>query len=101
LIYPIQLDLNTNDDEICEINFGAYHSLVRVRESQGRFDYLVSWGWNHCGQCGQYKSEEKVKPGRLKSTPECRVLQISCGYNHSLMMTEDKRLFGCGGNEVY
>jgi hypothetical protein len=61
------------------------------------------------GQCGQGLELECVKIGEVMGyywldhlrLPKTKLIQIEAGTNHSLFLTSEGELLGCGGNEFY
>ena len=53
-------------------------------------------GWNKNGQCG-LSSPDITIPQPLASVP-LRITKVSCGWNHTLALTEHGRVFVWGSN---
>ena len=61
---------------------------------------LFGWGANSYGQLGLgYDSEQENLPKRVETT-SARFVKLTGGGGHTLAVTEDGRLFGCGWNQV-
>lgn len=75
---------------------GSEFSLVITTAGE-----VFSWGRNDKGQLGRGKlsKEEERKPKLMKSLAVCTVVQITCGANHCLALTDDGRLFSWGCNK--
>ncbi|RZF39897.1 hypothetical protein LSTR_LSTR010525 [Laodelphax striatellus] len=87
---PKQIDLNDVNEPIANITAGAHHTALLTDEGK-----VYVWGSNSCGQLGLSDGIKKCsKPTRL-SIKE-KVLQIVCGYLHTLMLTEEKYLLVFG-----
>ncbi|OQS53766.1 pim1 [Ecytonucleospora hepatopenaei] len=72
---------------------GAHHSFAINVISQG-----FGWGSNCNGQLGTgtFLSED------LKHKLEIENIdQIECGYNHTILLTKEKKLYGCGDNAQF
>ncbi|XP_039294188.1 X-linked retinitis pigmentosa GTPase regulator isoform X2 [Nilaparvata lugens] len=91
---PKQVELNDVNEPIASLTAGAQHSALLT---DGGKVYI--WGSNSCGQLGLSDGIKKCsKPTRLAVKE--KVLQIACGYMHTLMLTEEKYLlvFGEGSS---
>ena len=73
---------------------GQYHSVAL--DDQGR---VYAWGWGVHGQLGTGDIEDLAEPRRIflfkKRTR--KVVQIACGYAHTMLMTDEGQVwaFGC------
>lgn len=82
-----------NRDEnynFAKISGGSYHSFGINNEGEA-----FSWGSNCNGQLGTGNLESadlkyKISMNRIKT--------IECGYNHTLLQTDDTKVYGCGEN---
>jgi alpha-tubulin suppressor-like RCC1 family protein len=72
------------NEVIVDMSCGAYHSMVLTQNSD-----VYAWGHNHCGQIGN-RSEElfQLIPIKLNDFNDEKVIAISCGFNHSLALTD-------------
>ena len=53
-------------------------------------------GWNSVGQLGLGHTEEVLLPAKV--TPLPPVSSVSCGWNHTLILSEEGQVFVCGSN---
>ena len=83
--------------DIIAISCGAYHSLVLTQNGG-----IYGFGNNSFGQLGFELSDNIskpiLKPQKLTSFEGEIVLTISCGFNHSLALTECGHVFSWGHN---
>ncbi|GMT27543.1 hypothetical protein PFISCL1PPCAC_18840, partial [Pristionchus fissidentatus] len=59
---------------------------------------VVVWGKNDMGQLGTGDTMFRAKPVVLASLSEMKVVDIALGDSHSLFLTQDGRVFACGGD---
>lgn len=64
------------------------------------------WGQNQCGQCGFPQEEKEIAvPKELKSPlwneTDNKIINVSCGDRHTVMITEKNRVIVFGGNYNY
>lgn len=98
ILLPTIVDLsslNLKPESIVKIVGGAGHSLILDDEGK-----VYGCGWNDKGQVGtdqQYlqfkylKSLETVTKGQL-------IIDIACGWNSSMALTQDGKIYGWGSN---
>ncbi|KAK7873892.1 hypothetical protein R5R35_005749 [Gryllus longicercus] len=74
---------------------GANHSLA-VNE----WGQLFSWGSDSHGQLGMSQEMDvQPKPKIVKGLATCHVIQITCGLNHCLALTNNGDIYSWGSNE--
>ncbi|XP_035761298.1 RCC1-like G exchanging factor-like protein [Neolamprologus brichardi] len=88
LVEPLQT-------RVVQVACGRAHSLV-LTDREGVF----SMGNNAYGQCGRRIVEDEVYSGshiihKIESFSS-RVIQVACGQDHSLFLTETGKVFACG-----
>lgn len=91
---PVQVPIPF-DGHIETMSGGGGHVLIYTDRNR-----LYSCGWNNKGQLGlgdllDRNTFEKI---RLELHPDERVLQLSCGWDTSAVLTTNHRLFVFGGN---
>ena len=77
----------------------AYHTILVTRNGK-----LFGYGWNNNGQLGiGKKSFKESLPLELTSFTQefsdYNIIQISCGFHHTLFLTDDGRVICCGSNQ--
>ncbi|XP_023035510.2 probable E3 ubiquitin-protein ligase HERC4 [Drosophila willistoni] len=89
---PFRLVAGLQDIEVSAIACGSSHSLVLTKSG-----VVMSWGVNDCGQLGQ-TTNSRV-PTMVK-VPDKKPLfvQIACGNEHSLALTNDGTIYSWGSN---
>ncbi|KAJ5075752.1 claret isoform a [Anaeramoeba ignava] len=69
---------------------------------------LFGCGWNEYGQLGlgESRKEEKIyKLTKIRNIPKGKIIDIQCGYWHSIMLIEDenenpkRKLYSCGNHQ--
>ncbi|XP_067347985.1 RCC1-like G exchanging factor-like protein isoform X1 [Channa argus] len=88
LVEPLQT-------RVVQVACGRAHSLV-LTDQEGVF----SMGNNAYGQCGRRIVEDEVYSGshiihKIEGF-DSRVVQVACGQDHSLFLTETGKVFACG-----
>ena len=58
--------------------------------------FIWSFGENYIGQLGTGNTTTHFNPQRIEDIPP--VLSVSCGYEHTLIITTDSNLWSCGDN---
>lgn len=79
------------DNHISQISGGWRHTMAITTEGK-----LYGWGWNKFGQVGAGDNVDHCSPVQVKFPHEQKVVQISCGWRHSLAVTERQNLFSWG-----
>lgn len=93
---PVALPLaNPLQTQVVQVACGRAHSLV-LTDQEGVF----SMGNNAYGQCGRQIVEDEVYSGshtihKLEGFSS-RVVQVVCGQDHSLFLTETGKVYACG-----
>lgn len=93
---PVSLPLlNPQETRVLQVSCGRAHSLV-LTDSEGVF----SMGNNTFGQCGRKIVEDEVYSGshvvhKIEGF-DSRVIQVACGQDHSLFLTDRGSVFACG-----
>ncbi|KAI8797509.1 E3 ubiquitin-protein ligase HERC4 isoform X1 [Biomphalaria glabrata] len=75
---------------VIQVAAGASHSVVLTQAHE-----VLTWGKNTEGQLGRGDVEESSRgtPKLVKSLAVCCVLQVACGYDHTIVLTNE----GCVG----
>lgn len=77
------------------VSCGFKHTVAR--SSLGK---VFTWGWGGMGQLGHGGTECELSPrqlaGECESLMKKKVIQVSAGYSHTVVMTEGRKLFWCG-----
>ncbi len=84
-----------NDENITAVCCGGWHSLALT--SNGK---VYAWGSNRFGQIGnECDNECQLTTIKIEKFEEKTIVAISCGYYHSLALTENGRIYSWGNNE--
>lgn len=94
-IYPIpKLVKSLATKQIVQIACGQFHSLALTNSGE-----LYSFGANLLGQLGLgFENEKVVKPTLVKSLAGVPISYLSCGGNHSFIISKSGAVFGWGKN---
>ncbi|KAK1393048.1 Ultraviolet-B receptor UVR8 [Heracleum sosnowskyi] len=76
---------------ISQISGGWRHTMALT--SNGK---LYGWGWNKFGQVGVGDNLDHCFPMPVTFPHEEKVVQISCGWRHTLAVTEKENIFSWG-----
>jgi len=60
---------------------------------------VFSWGMGVFGQLGHENVWDEGQPKVIEALLEKKIIQVACGYNHSLALTDDGRVFTWGSSE--
>jgi hypothetical protein len=83
-----------SDLNITVIKCGANYSLALTQSGE-----VYAWGSNYSGQIGCGDNDIKSMPRKLKALNDIKIKMISCGYNHSMALTENGCVYSWGCNE--
>lgn len=89
--------LKSNNFVSC-VSQGTNHMLFVLN------DIIYSTGANEYGQCGDGNTKNIHTPviiSKLFNTPKNKIIQIECGYNHSILLSNSGKLYGIGRNQEY
>jgi len=93
LLYPHACEPLKNI-KVQKVACGRQHTLILTATGE-----LLTCGSNEFGQCGNGKSGEgiaEVLPVRPDDTMGVRFIDIGCGLDHSMALTEDGRIYSWG-----
>ncbi|KAL5145968.1 Ultraviolet-B receptor UVR8 [Glycine soja] len=80
-----------SDKLISQVSGGWRHSMALT--STG---LLYGWGWNKFGQVGVGDNVDRCSPVQVKFPHDQKVVQISCGWRHTIAVTEKENVFSWG-----
>ncbi|XP_046945367.1 RCC1-like G exchanging factor-like protein isoform X4 [Lynx rufus] len=91
---PLPLD-RPQDTQVLQVSCGRAHSLI-LTDREGVF----SMGNNSYGQCGRNVVEDEIYSESHRVTRlqdfEGQVVQVVCGQDHSLFLTDKGEVYSCG-----
>jgi alpha-tubulin suppressor-like RCC1 family protein len=87
-----ELNVNLSDKYIIDISCGSFHSLALTNYGE-----VYAWGFNLYGQIGIGSEKVQLIPKNVSGFNE-KVVMISCGWIHSLALTESGRVFFWGSD---
>jgi alpha-tubulin suppressor-like RCC1 family protein len=83
------------DEFIVDMSCGAYHSIVLTQNKE-----LFVWGYNCFGQTGNGSEElYQLTPIKLNAFNNEKVIEISCGFHHSMALTDCGHVYSWGDND--
>jgi hypothetical protein len=96
VIHKPRINQYLSDEKIIDIRCAVAHSLALSSKGE-----VFAWGYNEDGQIGNGKNGFYAHvsiPIKVNGFDNEKVVMISCGYWHSLALTESGRVFGWGLN---
>ncbi|KAL2498540.1 Ultraviolet-B receptor UVR8 [Abeliophyllum distichum] len=76
---------------ISQISGGWRHTMALTTNGE-----LYGWGWNKFGQVGVGDNVDHCSPVQVKFPHDQKVVCISCGWRHTLAVTEMQNVFSWG-----
>eukprot|EP00268_Persea_americana_P066002 TRINITY_DN8903_c0_g1_i3.p1 TRINITY_DN8903_c0_g1~~TRINITY_DN8903_c0_g1_i3.p1 ORF type:complete len:194 (+),score=46.61 TRINITY_DN8903_c0_g1_i3:214-795(+) len=89
-LIPHQLEALRNNF-VTQISGGWRHTMAFTSDGS-----LYGWGWNKFGQIGIGDSDDRCSPVQVKFPQDQKVVQISCGWRHTLAVTDKDNVFSWG-----
>ncbi|CAB4277910.1 unnamed protein product [Prunus armeniaca] len=89
-LVPHKLEALSNN-YICETAGGWRHTMALTSDGK-----LYGWGWNKFGQVGVGDNIDHCSPVQVKFPHDQKVVQITCGWRHTLAVTERQNVFSWG-----
>jgi alpha-tubulin suppressor-like RCC1 family protein len=89
---PIKVN-GFNDEKVIQITCGEWHSMALTESG-----HVFSWGLNSSGQLGLEKTNKANKPSIVSLSNEIPIKKISCGREHSLLLSRDAHIYWFGNN---
>ncbi|XP_020204704.1 ultraviolet-B receptor UVR8 isoform X1 [Cajanus cajan] len=80
-----------SDKFISQVSGGWRHSMVLTSSGQ-----LLGWGWNKFGQIGVGNNLDYCSPVQVNFPRDQKVRQISCGWRHTIAITERDNVYSWG-----
>ncbi|XP_074304705.1 ultraviolet-B receptor UVR8-like [Silene latifolia] len=87
---PYKLEALSNTT-ISQISGGWRHTMAVTSEGK-----LYGWGWNKFGQVGVGDNVDRCSPVQVLFPDDQKVVQICCGWRHTLAITERNNVFSWG-----
>ncbi|XP_042373705.1 ultraviolet-B receptor UVR8 isoform X2 [Zingiber officinale] len=79
------------DNDISQVSGGWRHTMALTTDGR-----LYGWGWNKFGQLGIDDNDDRCSPVQVKLPADQKLKQISCGWRHTLALTERGNVFSWG-----
>lgn len=76
---------------IFQVSGGWRHTMALDDEGK-----LFGWGWNKFGQVGVANNDDHNSPQLVKIPVSERITQVSCGWRHTVAITEKDNVFSWG-----
>lgn len=93
LVYPNWKEVTLLQEPIVHIAAGDMHNLVI-----GYSGSCYSWGMNAKGQLGIGSTDNSNVPVRVRLPFGTKARLSSCGFRHSLVLSQDNRMYSFGSN---
>ncbi|BES87517.1 e3 ubiquitin-protein ligase [Nesidiocoris tenuis] len=91
----LQLVPGLEASKVREVACGEYHSMALTVWGE-----LFTWGCNNHGQLGHNTQSDIIaRPKIVKALATHTIVQIACGYRHSLALTNRGELYAWGAND--
>lgn len=88
--FPMKIQSLNNVDFV---ECGGFHTICKTFSNE-----IFSWGWNAMGQLGIKNFEDQEFPTKCLHWPE-NIVDIKCGYTHTLVLTLNQEVYSCGDND--
>ncbi|XP_074769393.1 RCC1 and BTB domain-containing protein 1 isoform X2 [Athene noctua] len=92
-ITPVQVCTNLLIKKVVEVACGSHHSMALSFDGD-----VYGWGYNGNGQLGLGNNGNQLTPCRVAALHGVCILQIACGYAHTLALTDEGLLYAWGAN---
>ncbi|KAJ3675221.1 hypothetical protein LUZ60_004263 [Juncus effusus] len=79
------------DASISQISGGWRHTMALTSDGK-----LYGWGWNKFGQLGLGDNSDHCSPAQIKFPDEQKIVQVSCGWRHTMAVSERNNVFSWG-----
>ena len=89
-LIPIKI-MGFNNEKIVGISCGGAHTLALTESGN-----VFSWGWNSLGQLGINNKTNQNIPIKVNLSNGVIIKSISCGYEHSLLLSTDGEIYAFG-----
>ncbi|KAG8383900.1 hypothetical protein BUALT_Bualt04G0062200 [Buddleja alternifolia] len=80
-----------HENRIAQISGGWRHTMALTTDGK-----LYGWGWNKFGQVGVGDNTDHCSPVQVKFPLDQKVVNISCGWRHTVAVTERQNVFSWG-----
>ncbi|KAK9691974.1 hypothetical protein RND81_09G232600 [Saponaria officinalis] len=87
---PFKLEA-LSDTTISQISGGWRHTMAVTSDGK-----LYGWGWNKFGQVGVGDNVDRCSPVQVMFPLDQKIVQICCGWRHTLAITERNNVFSWG-----
>jgi hypothetical protein len=82
-----------NDLNISDVKCGSFHTLLQTSSGE-----VYAWGSNRYGQISNGCNDYQNTPIKVNGFSGERVVMISCGWGHSMALTESGHVYSWGFN---
>ncbi|XP_030420591.1 RCC1 and BTB domain-containing protein 1 isoform X2 [Gopherus evgoodei] len=109
-ITPVQVCTNLLIKRVIEVACGSHHSMALSSDGD-----VYAWGYNNCGQVGSGSTANQPTPRKVSNCLQTKMVvsiacgqtssmavidngEITCGYAHTLALTDEGLLYSWGAN---
>jgi hypothetical protein len=89
----IPIKVNGFKEKVIMISCGGLHSMALTESGR-----VFSWGRNDCGHLGHNNQNNSNEPTIVSLSYEIRIEKISCGFRHSLLLSQNGDIYWFGNN---
>lgn len=86
-----QLVTALQDKHIVRVACGAEHSVCSTDDGN-----VFAWGWGRYGNLGDGETVDRHVPTKVIGLEGIKIVQVACGWRHTLAVNEDGVLFSWG-----
>jgi RCC1 and BTB domain-containing protein len=87
-------DDKIKNTRIVQIACGGFHTAAITDEGE-----LFTWGGGEHGQLGHGNKENYSRPTLVRAIAGVKIKQVTCGWSHTVMLTEDGEVWSCGNGD--
>eukprot|EP00163_Fabomonas_tropica_P027603 TRINITY_DN5370_c0_g1_i1.p1 TRINITY_DN5370_c0_g1~~TRINITY_DN5370_c0_g1_i1.p1 ORF type:complete len:461 (-),score=75.85 TRINITY_DN5370_c0_g1_i1:288-1670(-) len=81
--------------DVCAVACGDFHTVALTEQGE-----VFVWGSNEFGQCGTGVEGGKITvPHKLESLSDYKVVQVACGSDQTMLLTDEGLVIGFGSGE--
>ncbi|XP_016408301.1 RCC1 and BTB domain-containing protein 2-like [Sinocyclocheilus rhinocerous] len=90
---PALVSTNLISKRVTEVACGSHHTIALTTEGE-----TYGWGYNCNGQLGLGNNGNQQTPCRIAALQGINIVQVACGYAHTLALTDEGFVYSWGAN---
>ncbi|MEW5302121.1 MAG: hypothetical protein WDW36_004931 [Sanguina aurantia] len=91
VLLPSRVGHHLQSEHVSCVSCGSEHSIVSLRSGK-----VYSWGWGGYGNLGDGSIEDRHTPTKVIGLEGQNIVNVRCGWRHSIVVTEDGRMYTFG-----